>query len=322
VRDDDYLNARIRASPYQPVGAIMTDHLKELLGGAQRSRTRVRGFAEWRPTEETQQLLAQVEAVLTEYAEYLPLTLRQVFYRLVGAHGFEKTERAYARLGETINRARRARLIDMDAIRDDGGARREPIFYRDAEDFLGTVRTQAQQFQLDRQLGQARRLILMTEAAGMAPQFDWCADDYGIPVLSSGGFDSTTEKHALACDIAAADPTEVLHIGDHDPSGAHLFLAFCEDVEAFVDDMLGGVIFRRLAVTPDQIKRLRLPTAPPKTTDVRAFKGDTAQAEAIAPDVLQQIVRTAIEARIDVEVRDQLLRREAKMRREILKRFK
>jgi len=27
-------------------------------------------------------------------------------------------------------------------------------------------------------------------------------------------------------------PTEVLHIGDHDPSGTHMFLAFLEDVEA------------------------------------------------------------------------------------------
>ena len=43
-------------------------------------------------------LLGQVEAVLDEYADYLPLTVRQIFYRLVGAYGYEKTERAYARL--------------------------------------------------------------------------------------------------------------------------------------------------------------------------------------------------------------------------------
>src|SRR5262245_5088760 len=93
----------------------------QLLGGARRGRLRVRGFAPWSPQEATLQLLDQGRSVLTEYAEHLPLTLRQIFYRLVGAHGYEKTENAYERLGEHLNRARRARLIGMDSIRDDGG---------------------------------------------------------------------------------------------------------------------------------------------------------------------------------------------------------
>jgi hypothetical protein len=68
----------------------MTDHI--LLGGAERTRTRVRGFAPWTPRASTEQLLAQVDLVLAEYVDHLPLTLRQIFYRLVGAHGYEKTE--------------------------------------------------------------------------------------------------------------------------------------------------------------------------------------------------------------------------------------
>jgi hypothetical protein len=59
----------------------------KLLGGARRGRTRVRGFAPWRPAPDTLALLDLTRAVLVEYAAYLPLTLRQVFYRLVGAHG-------------------------------------------------------------------------------------------------------------------------------------------------------------------------------------------------------------------------------------------
>src|SRR5262249_57158880 len=80
------------------------------LGGAQRVRTRVRGFAPWAPRGATAGLLDQVRGVLEEYEDYLPLTIRQIFYRLVGAHEYEKTERAYARLSEHLNRARRARL--------------------------------------------------------------------------------------------------------------------------------------------------------------------------------------------------------------------
>jgi hypothetical protein len=74
--------------------------------------TRPRGFIErWNPRLETRALLEQVKGVLAEYLEQLPLTLRQIFYRLVGAYGYEKTEQAYERLGETLNKARRARVI-------------------------------------------------------------------------------------------------------------------------------------------------------------------------------------------------------------------
>jgi hypothetical protein len=92
--------------------------------------SRPRGFiARWTPRAETIALLDRVRAVLADYAEQLPLTLRQIFYRLVGAYSYEKTEAAYERLGETLNKARRARFIDMDAIRDDGFTSVVPVFF-------------------------------------------------------------------------------------------------------------------------------------------------------------------------------------------------
>ena len=104
--------------------------MNDLLGGAIRGKTRPRGFVDWKPQAATLALLDQVRGVLDEYAEYLPLTVRQVFYRLVGAHGYDKTEKAYERLGEALNRACRAELIHMDAIRDGGGTRVDPHFWR------------------------------------------------------------------------------------------------------------------------------------------------------------------------------------------------
>ncbi len=47
-----------------------------LLGGAQRVRTRVRGFAPWTPRGATLELLEQVRGVLGEYEDYLSLTIR------------------------------------------------------------------------------------------------------------------------------------------------------------------------------------------------------------------------------------------------------
>src|SRR6516164_8759084 len=142
------------------------DSISELFGGAERTRTRPRGFASWSPRQETLGLLARVNAVLGEYQDHLPLTLRQIFYRLVGAHGYEKTEQAYARLGEHLVRARRARLIPMDAIRDDGGTIIAPNMWASAEEFLDAVRSQASRLMLDRTEGQTTRLVVIPEAAG------------------------------------------------------------------------------------------------------------------------------------------------------------
>ena len=50
---------------------------------AQRT-TRVRGFAPWRPQAKTAEMLRAVRAVLAEYRAYLPMTIRQVYYRLIG----------------------------------------------------------------------------------------------------------------------------------------------------------------------------------------------------------------------------------------------
>jgi hypothetical protein len=294
----------------------------DLLGGAARTRTRVRGFKAWSPQPDTRALLEQVRRVLTEYTAYLPLTLRQIFYRLVGAHQFEKSEQAYERLGEHIVRARRARLIPMDAIRDDGGTIIRPIAWDSAEDFLQAVRGDASRFALDRTVGQKTRLAVICEAVGMVPQLARVAEPYGIAVMSSGGFDSVTEKHRFAAESTVDErPTEVLHIGDHDPSGAHMFLAYLEDVEAFTRDLGGTATFTWLAVTPQQIAQYDLPTAPAKATDRRDFAGQTCQAEALAPDTLAEILYGAIADRINRSALDRVLLRERAVRRELARRL-
>lgn len=216
---------------------------------------RVRGLACWRPRAKSLALLEQVKGVLREYAEHLPLTIRQIFYRLVGAHGYDKTEQAYDRLGEMLSRARRAGFVLFDAIRDDGIDMRVPTAWTDADQLVEAIRNTITNFRLDRQQGQPRRLLIAVEATGMLPQVERIAGPYGIPVQSSGGFDSLTAKYGLADFLSEWPAAEVLHIGDHDPSGVHVFTSLAEDVRAICadSDHAVDVTFTRLAVTPEQI---------------------------------------------------------------------
>lgn len=263
---------------------------------------RPRGFIRWNPQTKTRELIEQVQTVLEEYRSHLPLTLRQVFYRLVGAHDYSKTEKDYDRLLEAMNKARRARLIPFTAIRDDGFHAARWQGWRTLEGAKQSLVATAESYRIDRQRGQPVQLAVWCEAAGMAPQLERVCAPYSIPVYSSGGFDSVTVKHDMAQAFSRIGRVRILHIGDHDPSGIHIFGSLDEDVRAFIGEFGGDAEFIRLAVTPDHIARYSLPTAPPKETDRRNFAGETVQAEALPPDVLASILQDAIGTHLDMDV--------------------
>lgn len=266
---------------------------------------RPRGLVPWNPHRRTQGLLTQVGAVLKEYRDHLPLTCRQLFYRLVGAYGYPKDEKGYGRLLETMNRARRSGTIPFSAIRDDGVTAEDPSGFHGMSDFWEAVRYTAEVYRRDRSEGQPAVLELWVEAAGMVPQVGRVAHEYGAAVFSSGGFDSLTAKHEAAQRMMERRrPTIVLHVGDLDPSGLSIFDSAAEDVAALVRD-LGGELtpsFSRVAVTEAQVLTYELPTAPAKAADKRGeWRGGTVQCEALPPDTLADEVRVAIEALVDLE---------------------
>ena len=281
---------------------------------------RPRGFASWRPQQKTQDLLFQVNAVLADYSDQLPVTARQVFYRLVATVDYEKTEASYKRLLETLNRARRAGLVDMDSIRDDGATAVGLNRFDSADDFLSNCRYWAKGFELDLQQNQQFYIEVLCEAAGMVPQLNRVASRYGIPVRSSGGFDSTTVKHQLGRFYGAkTKPVVILHLGDLDASGEHIHLNLQDDVGAFSDHYGTAVDVRRIAVTAEHQAEFNLPTGIPKKDDKRAFDYDfTVQCEALPPDVLASILTTEIEATIDMDIWKQAVDRQAEIRDQLV----
>lgn len=277
-------------------------------------RGRARGFKAWQPRAASRELLEQVHEVLRQYRANLPVTARQVFYRLVGAYGFDKSESAYERLSNLLNRARRAGLVPWSAIRDDGFHRGRHTGWASLGQFAEAVEAWVDEFRADRQAGQPRRLAVWCEAGGMVPQLERVAGEYSVPVFSSGGFDSVTAKHDKAEQFAEMGSVLVLHVGDHDPSGVHVFGSLDEDVRAFCSELGGQVEFRRLAVLPEHVTRYGLITSPAKASDRRTFTGETVQAEALPPDVLANLVRSAIASELDLRVYLEVLEQEREQR--------
>jgi hypothetical protein len=277
--------------------------------GRENRHRRPRGYAPWRPQRKTRVLLGQVEEIIATYADYLPLTVRQIFYALVGTFGYEKTELAYGRLGEKLNRARRAKLIPFDVIRDDGVVSCSSPWYDGPEAFWDYIAKLIRDYRRNRQAGQHHRLEFWCEAGGMGPQLARVADDYSVPVFTAGGYCSLTAVRLIADRALQRDvPTLLLHAGDFDPRGESIYESMSEDAAAFVEADRVVTVNRiepaRVALTAEQVAVHKLETAPPKESDglSKKWSGGTCQLEALDPDVLAKIVRQAIEDQLDLDV--------------------
>ena len=157
---------------------------------------RPKGFIEnYKPTTASRALIERVQAILVEYAAFLPLTVRQIYYRLIGTgDGYEKTGLAYKRLVDLLGNSRRGGMIGFDAIRDDGMTREDAFDFTGVDDFMSYIERRFEDYLLNRQIGQPFYTIVGCEAGGMAPQLASVAHPFGVPVISGGGFDSITAK--------------------------------------------------------------------------------------------------------------------------------
>ncbi len=256
----------------------------------------LRGWVPWAPKPEAQAVVDQVIEILADQSEYLPLSIRQIFYLGISRYGWPKTEKFYRNsLCYYMTRARRAEMIDFADIRDDGFTEERATCWSGIDGFKRSVGHWADQFKLDHD----QDVIIWTEGKGLLPMVRRFADPYLVPVMSSGGFDSLTSKYQLAERYSDRSGL-ILHLGDYDPSGVKMFEALRGDIQAFG----GDVEFRRIAVTRDQIDALDLPTAPPKrgTSHAATFDDDvTVQLEAIQPSDLKRIVSDAVTDALDMD---------------------
>lgn len=286
--------------------------------------TRPRGpILDYRPQRRTQELLKDIHAVLdvSRDAGVLPMTNRQITYRLMGTGEYGKD--VDGRVVDHVGNARRAInspfRIDWDDIYDGKGSFAWPDAIWGADDFLDWARDEGRRQRTYRQPDQDRFLVGWCEAQGLLPLLTPFAHERGLPMISSGGFDSTTVRRKVARLHSESDhPWTILHVGDHDDPGEDIFRAMKEDVEAWADHdgRPDGqqIEIIRVAITDEQIDRYSLPGDPDDPAKV--------QAEAMSPMVMRDVWRDAIVSRQDGELLAARLRREAEMQAEIDQRMR
>jgi hypothetical protein len=124
---------------------------------------------------------------------------------------------------------------------------------------------------------------------------------WDVPLMVTRGYPSLTFVHSAAEMIREVDkPTFIYYFGDHDPSGVDISRKVEEGIREFAPDV--DLTFTRVAVTPEQIESMNLPTRPTKRTDTRSrsFDGESVEVDAIPPSVLREIADSSIRAHVDI----------------------
>lgn len=259
-------------------------------------------------------IVAQAAAIVRSYDT--PVTLRQLFYRLVSAQVIPNTQSAYAQLSSRTAEARREG--GFPALLDRGRSIHRPEHFDDPADALESLR---HWYRRDRTAAQDVSLYLGVEKAGLVNQLTAWFGDLGLPVLALGGYSSQTYVDDVRQDVrrqrlqerSPAEmqrPAVLLYAGDFDPSGEDIDRDFVARTDCF--DKV-----ERIALSRSQVDEFRLPPNPGKTTDTRAGKfierhGQLMQVEidAVDPVTLRGLFQTAIETYWNTDAYQSVLEQE------------
>ena len=242
--------------------------------------------------------LAKIDAAIYEIAQAeRPATVRGLFYRVVSRGLVPKTDKGkdngYAVVQREALKMRRAGDLPYGWITDGSRLRLKPRSFTNAQAALENT---ARMYRRDLWIDQEVHVEVWCEKDAIRGVVYPATAQYDVPLLISRGYSSETFLWETAEDINdEGKPAVIYQLGDHDRDGVRAWNAIERRLREFVDEDI-DLTFERLAVTPEQIDELELPTRPDKTDS--GF-GPCVEVDAIPSHLLREIVSDAIEDWID-----------------------
>ncbi len=245
--------------------------------------------------------LAQIDAAILDVAEAEnPVTVRGLFYRVMSLGLVPKTERGYYVVQRQTLKLRRAGVLPYGWITDGTRLRLKPLTWSSTQ---AALQNTAKMYRRDLWIDQDVHVEIWTEKDAIRGVIYPVTEEFDVPLMISRGYSSETFLHDTAEEINAHGKDSVIYqLGDHDPSGVDAWRDIQRKLLGFVDPGI-NLEFERIAVTPEQIVSMSLPTRPTKQSDSRAakFVGESVEVDAIPSTTLRALVREAIEHWVDPE---------------------
>ena len=269
-----------------------------------------------RSAEQIAVMLRAVQTIID--GEEDKITIRHLYYRLVGLGVIPKTEAAYKGLCSHLSKWRRSGEIEFSAFID---STRWHIKSRTFDSIDDALEETVSSYRRNLWATQPFYLETWVEKDAIASIVSDVADEFGVPTFVARGFASLSSLYDAADTFREANQAGkqciIYQFGDHDPSG----VAAAQSIQsAFRDDFGVDVELIRSAVTPEQIESFRLPTRPTKSSDSRSRNwtgGDSVEIDTMPTAEIKRLVEASIVQNIDVREWQAIKRTEA-MERETL----
>jgi hypothetical protein len=243
--------------------------------------------------------------IIIEYQKMgYTLTVRQLYYQCVARGLIPNTMQEYKRMANTVNEAKLAGLLDWSAIED-----RTREFVRRSRWSSGRsiLDSCISSYHQDMWANQENRVFVIVEKEALVGVLATVCNKYDVPLLAARGYPSGTVLREFAVDDLQdaeryGQRVQVLHLGDHDPSGIDMSRDLSERLTLFSGI---EVNVQRLALNMEQIEELRPPENPAKMTDSRFesyrrnFGDKSWELDALKPTYLAELVGNNISRYID-----------------------
>ena len=251
-----------------------------------------------------------IREIVNELEPYQPLTLRQVHYQAVSKGLRVNTRSRYNDLSKLVKQMRLDGYLSWDAIEDRSRVVGKKRGYEDSSEWMNIVLNAVGRYERCLIQGQETYVEVWVEKDALRHVFEQVSLPLCIRLVTTRGFSSVTlikgyAERARAAIEAGQQPV-LLFFSDFDPSGMEMI----ESVQKTVTGELHvrGVEFERPALTMEQIEEYGLPYNPDalKKHDTRAKRflrehGQySVELDALHPQVLQAIIRDAIEDYVDM----------------------
>lgn len=279
----------------------------------------VEAFIDRKFTGAHKQVIKQANAIIEEYdAQGYKMTLRQIHYQFVARDLYDNTQANYKRLGVILDQARKAGLVDWDAIEDPTRSLRRVAVWDTPEEAVKRVK---KQFKLDpwnRQPVKRRIEVWVEKDAAVGIVRPTC-NALRLAYFSCRGYSSSSGLYEAGKRLKAYSDagyeTLILYLGDHDPSGVQMTQSTDEKVTMFARQ---NIEFRRIALTMEQIEQYKPPANFVKETDSRSKwyvdtfgTEDCWELDALSPSVVDALIRHHVDPLIDQEAWEETMKEEA-----------
>jgi hypothetical protein len=247
-----------------------------------------------------------------------PMTLRQLFYRLVSAGVIEPKQTEYHRVGRVMTRLRESGHVPRTWLVDHTRSTLKPSSWTGLAEFAETVRDA---YRKDFWASLPHHVEIFVEKDAMAGTIQPVTEEYDIRLRVCRGYSSISFAGEIS-DLWSQikKPIFAYYLGDYDPSGMDLERDLREKIERYTGRALwdfgeerpctevsGGILWCRIAVLASDFEQFDLITLAPKETDRRIKRflqehaGQCAEVDALPPSEVRRRVKEVIERHIDQE---------------------